>query len=155
MHSFFFYFNNESPLTFWKNKTFFPHHFFEMNLSRWCFLLFLLAFSHLCNQAPRGKNSIFPALTCYCDGPLPDPQKTRGQCWGAFAWAAGGVGVLIQVELSICLGCCRVLSIAAHLWRGLKLERDSKPVFCMWNPWAWEITLNSGPKLKLETTSKV
>lgn len=155
MHSFFFYFNNESPLTFWKNKTFFPHHFFEMSLSHWHFLLFLLAFSHLCNQA-LGVRIAFSLLSlATVMVPFLTHKRPCGQCWGAFAWAAGGVGVLIQVELSICLGCCRVLSIAAHLWRGLKLERDSKPVFCMWNPWAWEITLNSGPKLKLETTSKV
>lgn len=81
------------------------------------------------------------------------PRKTDGSVregwvcmWAGCFWLPGGVGSLAQVQVLICLGCCRVLTIAAHLQCGLKLEMDLKPVFCMWNLWTWEtfrVTLNS------------
>lgn len=42
--------------------------------------------------------------------------------WAECSWLPGGVGSLAQVQVFICLGRCRVLTVAAHLQCGLKLE---------------------------------
>lgn len=80
--------------------------------------LFLLWFSQLCNLEFRSKNNILSALMSSC--------KTQWGCMGTmclgFLVAAGGVGMLSQVEILISLGCCRGLSIAVHLQHRFKLE---------------------------------